>query len=152
MDAYEKAIKLLAKQDYSEPRLKQKLQAVGMSEDQINSAISKLKEKNFLREKRYVDQFIRKHMRKGFSISYIQKKLELEQVSVDMEIIENIFKEEGLTHKEQIKNLITKKLPPDFRPPANPLDKQKLMKRLVNYLYGKGHNIDDGISYIETIL
>ncbi|RLA65237.1 MAG: hypothetical protein DRQ88_02845 [Epsilonproteobacteria bacterium] len=150
--AFLKAIKLLSKQDYSEPRLKQKLQAAGMDEKQIQFAISNLKEKNLLREKSYIDQFIRKHMRKGFSTSYIQKKLELEEINIDLVEIEAVFKEAELTHNKQIKNLISKKLPTNFNSPVNPLEKQKLMKKLLGHLHSKGHNIDDGISYLETIL
>lgn len=150
--AYEKAIKLLSKQDYSQLRLREKLKGVGMDEDQIDSAIDRLIDKNFLKEQNYINQFIRKHMRKGFSISYIGKKLERENIKTNREDIENIFAEEELTHNKQIKFLIDKKMPPNFRPPANRAEKQKLMKKLLGYLVSKGHDIDDGVSYLETYL
>ena len=150
--AYNKAIKLLSKQDYSEPRLRQKLQTAGMSDEIIESAVIKLKRQNFLQESTYINTFIRKHMRKGFSISYIREKLERENLIVDGEKIAEVFSEEDLTHNKQIKSLINKKLPPDFRPPANDIDRQKLINRLVGHLFSKGHNIDDGLSYLETIL
>jgi len=150
--AFAKAIKLLSKNDYSKPRLKQKLQAAGMDNDQIKSAIENLEDQNLLREEAYINQFIRKHMRRGLSSSYIQKKLMQEKVNVDEEKIKEIFREENLTHEEQIKTLITKKLAPHFRPPADSIERQKLLKKLLSYLHSKGHNIDDGLSYLETIL
>jgi SOS response regulatory protein OraA/RecX len=150
--AYNKAIKLLSKQDYSEPRLKQKLQTAGMSDEMIESAVIKLKRQNLLQENTYINNFIRKHMRKGFSISYIREKLERENLIVDDEKIAEVFNEEDLTHNKQIKSLINKKLPQGFRPPANDIDRQKLINRLLGHLFSKGHNIDDGLSYLQTIL
>ena len=151
-EAYGKAIKLLSKQDYSEPRLRQKLKAAGMGDDQIKSAVEKLQRQNLLQENSYIDIFIRKHMRKGLSISYIRKKLERENLFVDLEKIEAVFKDEDLTQGLQIKFLINKKMPPTFRPPANEQDRKKLINRLLGHLHSKGHDIDDGLSYLETIL
>ncbi|TDJ08982.1 MAG: hypothetical protein E2O68_01095 [Deltaproteobacteria bacterium] len=148
MDAYNKAIKLLSKQDYSEPRLRQKLQTAGMSDEMIQSAILKLKEQNLLKESAFIDSFVRKHMRKGFSISYIKEKLERDNITVDEERIKVIFESEDLTHSKQIKNLIDKKTPSNFRH----IDRQKLINRLIRHLHSKGHNIDDGLSYLETML
>ena len=50
---YDRAIKLLNKQDYSEYKIRNKLENLGFDSDQIEVAIEKIKKGNFLNDERY---------------------------------------------------------------------------------------------------
>ena len=66
--AYMDAIKLLAKKDYSEYKLRKKLKEKLHDSESIDEAIQEVTEKKYLREDYYIEARIRGLMRKNYSI------------------------------------------------------------------------------------
>ncbi len=64
MDAYDKAISILALREHSSKELKGKLLAKGYKEEEIDSAIKTLKEEGYLSDERYAECFVRSSLRK----------------------------------------------------------------------------------------
>lgn len=65
MDAYERAIRLLAVREHTEKEIRQKLSAKGYSAEEIDSAVSKLAAERSLSEERFADSYIRSRLRKS---------------------------------------------------------------------------------------
>ena len=65
MDAYERAIRLLAVREHTEKEIRQKLSAKGYSAEEIDSAVSKLIAERSLSEERFADSYIRSRLRKS---------------------------------------------------------------------------------------
>ena len=64
MDAYDKAISILALREHSSKELKDKLLAKGYKEEDIDSALKTLKEEGYLSDERYAECFVRFALRK----------------------------------------------------------------------------------------
>ena len=65
MDAYERAIRLLAAREHTGKEIRQKLSAKGYSAEEIDSAVSKLIAERSLSEDRFADSYIRSRLRKS---------------------------------------------------------------------------------------
>lgn len=65
MDAYNKALKLLSMREHSIKELERKLIDKGYDKDDVNQAISKLLEKNWLSDKRFAESYIRSRLKKS---------------------------------------------------------------------------------------
>lgn len=150
--AYGRAIKLLSKQDYSEFKIKTKLQALGLDGDQIDLAIDKIKQEKFLDDERYKKNLIRKLIHQSYSSSFIQKRLEHDGIYIAEEDINLIFEDEKIESKDQIKKLMKKKLPTIQIPFKSEIEKQKTKKKLLNFILAKGHDFEETLAYIEEHL
>lgn len=147
--AYSRAIKLLSKQDYSEYKIRAKLQALGLDEDQIDLAVNKVKKENFLNDERFQKNLIRKLIHKGYSPSFISKRLEQDGLSIQENQILTIYEEETITPKDQIKILAEKKLTKSPIPLKSEVERQKIIKKLLTFILAKGHDFDETLSYLE---
>lgn len=147
--AYGRAIKLLSKQDYSEFKIRTKLQALGLDEDQIDLAINKIKKENFLNDERFQKNLIRKLIHKGYSPSYISKRLEQDGLFLEEGQILTIYEEEMITPRDQIKILAEKKLTKSSVPINSEIERQKVIKKLLTFILAKGHDFDETLSYLE---
>jgi SOS response regulatory protein OraA/RecX len=139
--AYSYLVKLLTGRDYSEHKLKEKLQekvrAKKFPADEAQKALNEIKERGFLREESYAEARIKAFMHKGYSANYIRQKLNQEKVSVTEETIYEIFEEYRITEKDQIERLIQKKLR------SIPEDKEEAYKerqKAIRFAISKGHN------------
>ena len=65
MDAYERAIRLLAVREHTEKEIRQKLSAKGYSAEEIDCAVSKLAAEKSLSEERFAESYIRSRLRKS---------------------------------------------------------------------------------------
>ena len=65
MDAYERAIKLLALREHTEKEIRIKLKERGFPADEIDKAIDRLLEEGSLSEKRFAESYIRARLRKN---------------------------------------------------------------------------------------
>ena len=65
MEAYDKAIKLLATREHTEKEMRAKLKQKGFSNADIDSAIARLIAENSLSERRFAESFIRSRLRKS---------------------------------------------------------------------------------------
>ncbi len=76
-------LKLLAKKDYSEHEIGQKLKLHEFDEAQINETITFLKSKSFLDDKKFADSYFRNHSQRG----KIRINAELARKGISKEII-----------------------------------------------------------------
>lgn len=65
MDAYDRAIKLLAQREHTKKELCQKLAAKGIPMEEVDAAIERLEEEGSLSEKRFAESYIRSRLRRN---------------------------------------------------------------------------------------
>ena len=147
--AYSRAIKLLSKQDYSEFKIRTKLQALGLNEDQVDLAIEKVKKENFLNDERFQKNLVRKLIQKGYSPAFIRQRLECDGLFVKDDQILIIYEEEMITPKDQIKMLAEKKINKSKIPYNSEDERQKIIRKALTFILAKGHDFDETLSYLE---
>lgn len=135
--AYLYLIKLLAKRDYSEFKLKNKLIEKKFAITEIELALEQIKNAGYLREDYYAEARIKAYMNKGYSQGFIQHKLRQEHVDVTREYIQEIFSEHRMTEQNQIEKLIDKKLLLDQT--QTDTDEIKIKAKILRFLASKGH-------------
>ncbi|NPA12713.1 MAG: regulatory protein RecX [Aquificae bacterium] len=69
------ALKLLAKKDYFEKELRDKLSKKGFSEEEIEGAISHLKNLGLIDDSKLLERYIELAVKKGKSGAYLRQKL-----------------------------------------------------------------------------
>ena len=130
----------MARQPYSFFRLKKKLQEKKFDPQDIELAIQKAKDLNYLCERDYTFSRITSLMRKGHSAYLIKRKMKMEdQIDVTSKDIEKVFKEHNLTEESLIKEIIFKKKPLSFK---DENDKTKAKNKILRYLQNKGFSWD----------
>ena len=139
---YNYSIHLLARQDYSEYELKQKLRSKKDNlPHEVDEVLAKLKEKGLLREEAYRRLFIRKWMIKGEGEDKIRKRGAMEKLVFEDDEFETISRELGFTDDDSIEKLIQKKLRmKDI--PRDPKEKFKLRDKVMRFLISKGHSYE----------
>ena len=65
MNCYDKALSLLALREHSVEEMKQKLLSKGYNKSEIEEAIKKLKDENFLSDSRFCQVYIRSRLKKN---------------------------------------------------------------------------------------
>lgn len=140
---YNYCVHLIARQDYSEYKLRQKLRSKPQNlPHQIDAAIEKVKAKGLLREESYRRLFIRKWMLKGESEEKIRKRGNMERLEFQDEEFEMCEKELGFSDDDSIEKLVAKKLRLK-EIPKNPEEKFKLRDKVLRFLISKGHSYED---------
>lgn len=140
---YNYCIHLLARQDYSEYKLRQKLKSKPQNlPHEIEEAIAKVKANGLLREENYRRLFIRKWIMKGESEDKIRKRGAMEKLEFQSEEFEQASAELGISEDDNIEKLVTKKLR-SKEIPKDPLERRKLKDKVLRYLISKGHSYDD---------
>lgn len=140
---YNYCVHLLARQDYSEYKLRQKLRSKPQNlPHMIDEALKKLKERGLLREESYRRLFIRKWMMKGESEDKIRKRGAMERLEFQSEEFETVSKELGFTDEDSIDKLVTKKLR-SKEIPKDPIEKRKLQDKVLRFLISKGHDFGE---------
>lgn len=140
---YNYCVHLIARQDYSEYKLRQKLRSKPQNlPHQIDEAIEKVKAKGLLREESYRRLFIRKWMLKGESEEKIRKRGSMERLEFQDEEFEMCEKELGFSDDDSIEKLVAKKLRLK-EIPKNPEEKFKLRDKVLRFLISKGHSYED---------
>lgn len=140
---YNYCIHLLARQDYSEYKLRQKLRSKPQNlPHMIDEVLVKLKDKGLLREEAYRRLFIRKWMMKGESEEKIKKRGGMEKLQFEEGEFERVSEELGFTDDESIEKLVAKKLR-SKEIPKDPIEKRKLQDKVLRFLISKGHDFGD---------
>ena len=140
---YNYCIHLLARQDYSEYKLRQKLRSKPQNlPHMIDEALTKLKERGLLREEGYRRLFIRKWMMKGESADKIRKRGAMEKLTFDNEEFTMVEQELGFNEDDSIEKLVAKKLR-SKEIPTDYAEKQKLKEKVLRFLISKGHDYSD---------
>lgn len=140
---YNYSIHLLARQDYSEYKLRQKLRSKKDNlPHEVDEVLAKLKEKGLLREEAYRRLFIRKWMMKGESEQKIRRRGAQEKLEFAKEEFELVEKELGFTDDDSLDKLIAKKLRMK-EIPTDPKEKYKLRDKVMRFLISKGHGFEE---------
>jgi SOS response regulatory protein OraA/RecX len=149
---YNYSIHLIARQDYSEFKLKQKLRSKKNNlPHEVDEVILALKEKGLLKEENYRRLFIRKWMMKGEAEDKIRKRGGMEKLQFDSDEFRAIELELGFTDEDSIDKLIQKKLrgkeiPTDFE------SKNKLRDKVLRFLISKGHGFQESKSALTEFM
>lgn len=140
---YNYSIHLLARQDYSEFKLRRKLRSKKDNlPHEVEEVLEALKGKGLLREESYRRLFIRKWMMKGESEQKIRQRGSMEKLEFGPTEFHAIELELGFSDSESLEKLIQKKLrmkeiPSDFK------EKSKLRDKVLRFLISKGHSFED---------
>ncbi|HXH73359.1 MAG TPA: regulatory protein RecX [Bacteriovoracaceae bacterium] len=149
---YNYSIHLLARQDYSEFKLRQKLRSKKDNlPHEIDEVLEALKNKGLLKEASYRRLFIRKWMMKGESEDKIRKRGNMEKLQFESEEFTNVTDELGFSDEDSLEKLVQKKLrckeiPTDFK------EKQKLRDKVLRFLISKGHGFDEAKRALNNFL
>lgn len=146
---YNQALNHLARKDYSEYKLTQKLKTRGYDGPVVKEVIEALTEKNFLREDLYKEARIKGFLRKGYSHRVIQYRLSQEFCEASSEEIEQVAHEMGLGPDSQLQELVEKKVRIDYDFVS---DKSKLKDRVLRYAANRGHNISRAAQIYDQII
>ena len=141
-NAFDYSIKLLSKRDYSRFKLKQKLSQRNFTEEEIEEAIERLINLNYLREEDYARIRIKALLLSGYSNEFIQNKLEVEELFISDQLINTVREDNGLLQESSLDQLIEKKMR-SKRIPNEPEARLKLKNKLLNFLVSKGHDYYD---------
>lgn len=149
---YNYSIHLLARQDYSEFKLRRKLRSKKDNlPHEVDEVLAALKEKGLLQEANYRRLFIRKWMMKGEAEDKIKKRGAMEKLELESSEFRAIELELGFTDDESIEKLISKKL----RAKEIPQDKEakyKLRDKTLRFLISKGHDFQDARKALEKYM
>lgn len=149
---YNYSIHLLARQDYSEYKLRTKLRSKKDNlPHEIDEVITALKSRGLLREENYRRLFIRKWMIKGEAEEKIRKRGAMEKLEFSSEEFRIVEQELGISDENNIEKLITKKLR-SKDVPADPSEKQKLKEKVLRFLISKGHDYSDAKASLNKYL
>lgn len=149
---YNYSIHLLARQDYSEFKLKQKLRSKKDNlPHEVDEVIVALKSRGLLKEENYRRLFIRKWMFKGEAEDKIRKRGSMEKLEFTSEEFRQVEEELGFTDQDSVEKLIAKKLrskeiPTDFA------EKQKLKDKVMRFLISKGHDYSEAKTHLNKYL
>lgn len=149
--AYLYAIRLLAKRDYSEVKMRQKLRDKGFPAEHQDYALDEVLRKNYLREDAYINSKIKGWMLKGYSPTHISFRFIQEQLQVSEDTIREVFKEERVTTEDQIQWLIQKKRV-DKSIFENSKEAYKQRQKVLSFLASKGHDIGTSLDTVRAIL
>lgn len=140
---YNYSIHLLARQDYSEYKLRQKLRSKKDNlPHEIEEVLALLKERGHLKEENYRRLFIRKWMIKGEAEDKIRKRGGMEKLVFEDEDFERAAAELGFSDEDSVDKLVAKKLRmKDI--PSDAQEKMKLKNKVLRFLISKGHGYDE---------
>lgn len=147
---YNYSIHLLARQDYSEFKLRRKLRSKKDNlPHEVEEVLAKLKEKGLLREEAYRRLFIRKWMMKGESEQKIRQRGSMEKLTFEEDEFIKVEKELGFSDEDSLEKLITKKLR-SKEIPTEYLEKSKLRDKVLRFLISKGHSFDESKKALKS--
>ncbi len=149
---YNYSIHLLARQDYSEFKLRTKLRSKKDNlPHEVDEVLEALKANGLLKEENYRRLFIRKWMMKGESEDKIRKRGAQERLSFSSEEFQLVGQELGFNDEDSIEKLVAKKLR-SKEIPADPAEKQKLREKVLRFLISKGHDYSDAKNSLNKYL
>ena len=140
---YNYSIHLLARQDYSEFKLRQKLRSKKDNPShEVDEIIEALKSRGLLKEENYKRLFIRKWMLKGESENKIRQRGSLEKLDFSDDDFKNAGLELGFEDQDSLKKLIDKKLRSKVIPQEYE-ERFKLKNKIIRFLLSKGHSYEE---------
>lgn len=143
------AYRLLARQDYSEFKLKQKLELRCLDHSLIEETLNDLKTSGYLREESYVRLKVKSRLKQAKSKNLILQELASENISANFEQIDEIANEYQINHDDLIRRHIEKKLKSTVISELEFEEKQKLKNKILSSLVRLGHSFSASNSFLK---
>ncbi|WP_022670897.1 regulatory protein RecX [Hippea alviniae] len=124
-EALKYALRLLNRRDYTELQLREKLNGKGFDKKDIEDTILYLKEKNFLNDERFAENYIFFRLKNGYGKRRI--RFELKEKGIKEEIVDRLLEDK----EEMIEEYFLKKL-------KQVENKKNPSKKLFDALYRRG--------------
>lgn len=134
-DIWHKAIDLLARREYSQGELSQKLRL--MADDElVDGVLSKLEEEGYQSDRRFTESFIR--MRVGQGHGLIRVKFDLNRKGISNTLLSEILEEMDLNWYAQAKELYARKY-------SSPLERGdfKAKAKRIRFMGQRGYSMDE---------
>ena len=124
-------VNLLARREYSEFELRNKMQEKAFSEEEIDETIARCQQKNWQSDRRFAENYIHARAQRGYGINRI--KQELRQLKgVSSEIIDGAFYESDIDWEEIALRVLKKKFP-NYAEKQTPKTKQKIWQYMLSH-------------------
>lgn len=124
-------VNLLARREYSEFELRNKMQEKAFSEEEIENALTHCQQKNWQSDKRFAENYINARTQRGYGVNRIKQELrQLKGVSND--IIEEALGE-TLVDWESLALSVLKKKFPTYAEKQTPKMKQKIWQYMISH-------------------
>lgn len=124
-------INLLARREYSEFELRNKMQEKAFSEEEIENALTHCQQKNWQSDRRFAENYINARSQRGYGAYRI--KQELRQLKgVTNETIEEAFLESSVDWEAVTLTVLRKKFP-NYAEKQTPKAKQKIWQYMLSH-------------------
>jgi len=133
--ALTKALELLSKRSYSKQILVDKLLEKEFEVDEIDAAVKKLEELDFIDDKKYAESLAREYLEIRRYGAY-RVKLKLKEKKIPEEIIKNVIS--GINQQTEDENLL--ELTKKYLKKNKNLPKEKLYNRALGFLLRRGYS------------
>jgi regulatory protein len=143
---------LLARQDYSEFKLKQKLKLKTDDHSLIDITIETIKSKGYLKEDYYRQSKIKMRLKQGKGKRLIKDELSHEMLTVDESHLNEAFLDLGVTQEEILTGMIEKKLRKVNKEELSFEEKYKLKNKILAYLARNGHSFEESNRLLKKYL
>jgi len=143
---------LLARQDYSEFKLKQKLKLKTEDHSLIEATIETIKSKGYLKEDHYRLSKIKMRLKQGKGKRLIKDELSHEMLTVDETHLNEAFLDLGTTQEEILREMIEKKLRKVNKDDLSFEEKYKLKNKILAYLARNGHSFEESHRILKNYL
>ncbi len=136
--AYQRCIYLLARREYSQLELRQKLSQLDINTDIIEECLNRLLAENYQSDKRFAEMFCRTRINQRHGKQKI--RYELKQKGIAENLIDSVLSEYDTEWVDNAMHLIMRKAPRG--------DIKKVMKdyplksKIIRFLLGKGYDYD----------
>lgn len=128
------AIRLLARRDYSEKELRQRMQHKQFEQTEIDQVLAQLQQANYQSDIRFCEMLIRSRVNKGYGWLYIQQELQYKGIAE--QIITEVNQELETDWYQQAYNTYQRRYAD--KPIADQKDKAKRMR----FMQSRGFNFD----------
>ncbi len=133
-EACQLCIKILVRREYSQKELSQKLNINGFHSDVIDDCLDFIKKENYQSDLRYAEMIINTRINQRYGLKKI--KLELQQQSINPDIVNSLLNKFEDTWLENAEFLIRKKAK------DKNLSDNKVLNKIKNFLLYRGYDYD----------
>lgn len=147
--AFNYIVNLLARREYSEFELRNKMQEKAFAEEEIDAALTQCQAKNWQSDRRFAENYLNSRAQKGYGAVRIRQELR-QLKGVSAEVIDEMLQECEIDWYALAENLLRKKFP-DYAEPQTPKMKQKIWQYMASHgfradefadLIGRGNSDD----------
>ncbi|OOF58558.1 recombination regulator RecX [Rodentibacter myodis] len=124
-------VKLLARREYSEFELRNKMQEKAFSEEEIEYVLTYCQQKNWQNDKRFAENYINARSQRGYGVNRIKQELrQLKGVTND--VVEEAFYESDIDWSSLAFATLRKKFP-NYAEKQMPKNKQKIWQYMLSH-------------------